>query len=57
MAAVPANVGLNVPRLFDVTACVPAPAAARCGTAAAGPPVATRSITGSDSSDSSTAIL
>jgi len=40
---------LNVPRLDEVTALV----ALVCGAAAADPPMATRSIAGRDSSDSS----
>ena len=53
VAAGPAKVGLNDPRLEEVTA----PPELPCGAAAAGPPVATRSIAGRDSSDSSTANL
>jgi hypothetical protein len=47
------KVGLNDPRLDEVTAL----AALWCGAAAADPPVATRSIAGRDSSDSTRAIL
>ena len=53
VAAGPAKVGLNVPRFDEVTAAVRALAALVCGAAAAGPPVAARSIAGRDSSDSS----
>ena len=57
VAAVPANVGLNVPRLEELTeveaAAVRAPAALRCGAAVADPAVATTSIAGMDRSDTS----
>ncbi len=53
VAAGPAKVGLNDPRLDEAIA----PPELLCGAAAAGPPMATRSIAGRDSSDSSTAIL
>jgi hypothetical protein len=57
VAAGPAKVGLNVPRFDEVTAAVRALAALFCGAAAAGPPVAARSIAGRDSSDSSSTSL
>src|SRR5262249_7988243 len=53
VAAEPTKVGLNDPRLDEVTAVVWAPAAPLCGAAAADPPMATRSIAGRASSDSS----
>jgi hypothetical protein len=59
VAAVPANVGLNVPRLEEVTELAEVAAAGRalaalcCGAAAADPAVATTSIAGRERSDSS----
>jgi hypothetical protein len=57
VAAGPAKVGLNVPRVDEVTAAARALVALLCGAADAGPPVAARIIAGRDSSDRSSTSL